>query len=270
MKIPSRGLEVSDPSRRLSKRIVGACLMTMLVIAAPARAAMLVTFLGIDGQLGPGAAGNYPLDAEFSWISHHFPGNTVAHIWTLAPGSDGGIIIHAAQPGQGQITAPRNMYNVTSWLFSVDTGVVFDHSTEMLDVSNLRLFWGVDVYDFGFGSTRSGQVPHIAGPQDAQAANGWWQDAQGKYHLVFRGDGQCEGCELTVHLTGLAAISLLGDLAPKDAPDGQINIADLLQLMRFVTMQDTPSGQAELVADINGDSVVDVRDALAMGVILGY
>lgn len=171
------------------------------LVCAPAKA-VPITFLGIDGMLGPGGAGNYPLDADFSWISHRYPGNVDAHIWTLAPGSDGGVTVGSAQTGRGEITAPRAMYNLTSWLYSVGSGVQFDDLTDSFDVSDLRLSWGGTDYDFGFGGGISGLVPLVAGEGAVADANGWWLDGAGYYHLVFRGNGQCEGCELTVHLTG--------------------------------------------------------------------
>lgn len=256
---------------RIPTRLSYAFVIALLLVGAmPVQAATVVTFLGINGMLGPGSAGNYPLDANFSWISHRFPGNTSAHIWTLAPGSDGGVIMNAAQPGQGRITAPRPMYNVTSWLFSTGSGIRFNPQTEVMDFTRMRLAWGEDIYDFGFGATRSGLVPHIAGPQAAQNANGWWLDTQGKYHLIFRGDGQCVGCELTVHLTGQMTTAVLGDLAPKGALDGRVNVAYLMRLMRFVVALEVPSGQDVVSGDINGDSVLDARDALALGAMLGY
>lgn len=63
---------------------------------------------------------------------------------------------------------------------------------------------------------------------------------------------------------------LLGDLAPAGAPDGQINVADLLRLTRFAEQLDTPTGSETFAADINGDNVIDTRDALALARILGY
>lgn len=171
------------------------------VMTAPARAAS-IDFLSIEGELGPGDAGNYPVDAAFSWISHRFPGSETAHIWTLAPGSDGGMAIGSAQPGRGQITAPRAMYNLSSWLFSVEGGVSYDAQASSFDLANLRLDWGGTVYDFGFGGDVTSLVPLVSGADAVASSNGWWRDAAGAYHLVFRGDGQCDGCELTVHLTG--------------------------------------------------------------------
>lgn len=225
--------------------------------------------LAIDGALGPGGAGNYPLDADFSWISHAYPGSTNTHIWTLAAGSDGGIIIDMAQSGQGQISAPRAMYNITSWLLSTATGIHLDPSNNEMDFENMRLSWGEDLYDFGFGTTRSGLVPRVNGPQDAQNANGWWLDGQGKYHLVFRGDGQCAGCTLTVHLTGQMTTSVIGDIAPKGSPDGQLNVADLMRLIRIVGALEMPSEEDLTSADMNNDTLLDLKDVLALSVLLG-
>lgn len=93
------------------------------------------------------------------------------------------------------------MYNLNSWMFSVGDGILYDQNTETFDFSDVRLYWGGHIYDFGFGAGYSALIPHVAGPGDVAAANGWWADAD-NYHLVFRGAGQCAGCELAVHLTG--------------------------------------------------------------------
>lgn len=58
--------------------------------------------------------------------------------------------------------------------------------------------------------------------------------------------------------------SVVGDIAPAGAPDGQINIADLMRLLRFVTKLEVPSGHDVFAADINGDGALDVRDVLAL------
>jgi hypothetical protein len=241
-----------------------------VLAAPPVRAAEIVSFLAIEGTGGPGDAGEYPLDADFSWTSHRFPGNTSAHIWTLAPGSDGGIAMNTAQPGRGQITAKRAMYNLNSWLFSTGSGIQYQSQTAVLDFTNLRLAWGEDIYDFGFGTTTSGLVPRVVGAGEVASANGWWLDSAGKYHLILRGEGQCVGCELTVHLTGQRTAVVVGDIAPAGMPDGQLNVADLMRLMRFVIALETPVGQELVSADINGDGVLDVRDVLAFATMLGY
>lgn len=183
------------------------CVSALFVwgLIAPGKASS-VTLLGIDGMLGPGGAGAYPLDADFSWISHRYPGSVEAHIWTLAPGSDGGVVVGVAQSGHGEITAARAMYNLSSWLFSVGDGVRYDQLTNSFDMANLRLNWGGTIYDFGFAGGVTSQVGMVSDAEAVVGANGWWLDQTGDYHLVFRGDGQCEGCELTVHLTGQMAV----------------------------------------------------------------
>lgn len=185
------------------RSVLAGVLLGLANLTMPQVQAATVSFLGIDGELGPGSYGNYPLDADFSWISHRFPDNTDAHIWTLAAGTAGGVAIASAQPGRGEITAVRDMYNQPSWLFSTGDGVQFDEPTQTFDLTGLQLNWAGTIYDFGFGGgVYSALVPLVAAAGDTASANGWWLDADGDYHLVFRGTGQCDGCELTVHLTG--------------------------------------------------------------------
>lgn len=66
------------------------------------------------------------------------------------------------------------------------------------------------------------------------------------------------------------ATSGLGDIAPAGMPDGQINVADLARLMRFVELLEVPVGQDALAADINGDGVINMKDVLALSQLLGY
>jgi probable HAF family extracellular repeat protein len=63
--------------------------------------------------------------------------------------------------------------------------------------------------------------------------------------------------------------SASGDIAPAGAPDGQINVADLMRLMRFIAHLEDP-GQDMSNADSNADGVLDMRDVLSMGKLLGY
>lgn len=64
--------------------------------------------------------------------------------------------------------------------------------------------------------------------------------------------------------------SAVGDLAPAGAPDGLINVADLLRLLRFVELLEVPVGQDASAADIDGNGVLDTRDVLALSQVLGY
>lgn len=66
------------------------------------------------------------------------------------------------------------------------------------------------------------------------------------------------------------AAPLPGDLAPAGSPDGRIDAADLMRLMRFIAAIESPAGQDAQSADINGDAVIDLRDAQALAELLGY
>lgn len=63
---------------------------------------------------------------------------------------------------------------------------------------------------------------------------------------------------------------VVGDLAPAGMPDGQINVADLARLTRFVLQLEVPAGQDAVSADINGDGVLNLGDVLALMRMLGY
>ena len=83
------------------------------------------------------------------------------------------------------------------------------------------------------------------------------------------GDGLSDGQEVLVYATN-PNLSNKGDLAPRNQPDGVVNVADLLILTRFVGQLDTPSAQELTLADANNDGVLDVRDILQLRQQLGY
>ena len=83
------------------------------------------------------------------------------------------------------------------------------------------------------------------------------------------GDGLTDGQEVLVYFTN-PNVSNKGDLAPRNRPDGVANVADLLILARFVEGLDSPSAQESVLADINNDGVLDVRDILQLRQQLGY
>ena len=65
--------------------------------------------------------------------------------------------------------------------------------------------------------------------------------------------------------------SALGDVAPRGSPDGNINAADLLVLLRLVEgLVGAPSPYELAAGDLTGDGVLDVRDALALTKSLGF
>lgn len=83
------------------------------------------------------------------------------------------------------------------------------------------------------------------------------------------GDGLSDGQEVLVYATN-PNLSNKGDLAPKNQPDGVVNVADLLILTRLTGGLDAPSVQEHSLADINNDGVLDVRDILQLRQQLGY
>jgi hypothetical protein len=82
-------------------------------------------------------------------------------------------------------------------------------------------------------------------------------------------DGLTDGEEVLVYFTN-PNLSNKGDLAPRNQPDGVVNVADLMILTRFVGGVDAPSAQESSLADISNDGVLDVRDILLLRQQLGF
>ena len=61
-----------------------------------------------------------------------------------------------------------------------------------------------------------------------------------------------------------------GDLAPKGAPDGIVDIADLLVLIQLVAEPNTATAEELAAGDFNGNQVLDLPDVLALMQILGF
>ncbi len=83
------------------------------------------------------------------------------------------------------------------------------------------------------------------------------------------GDGLTDGAEVNTYGTS-PTVSNKGDLTPSTAPDGQINVSDLMMLMRFVEQLQVPTARDLILGDMNGDSVLDIRDVLLLRRQLGY
>ena len=83
------------------------------------------------------------------------------------------------------------------------------------------------------------------------------------------GDGLTDWQEVIVYGTN-PNVSNQGDLAPHGVPDGQVNLADLLILMRFVEGLDIPTAREQTLGDMNADGVLDVRDVLLLRRKLGF
>ncbi len=83
------------------------------------------------------------------------------------------------------------------------------------------------------------------------------------------GDGLTDGDEVLVYFTDPNQ-SDTGDLAPRNQPDGVVNVADLLILTRLAFGLDSPSPLERLLGDLDGDGLLDVRDILKLRQQLGY
>ena len=160
--------------------------------------------LTIDGVVGPGGVGSYPPDAAFSWIDHRYPDNSVSHIWELAAGTDGGILLGQGQPGKGELTEVRPMYNLNSWLYTVADGIKLNGDSS-LDFSNLRMDWGGTILDLGTAPGFDPLVPLISDiTQLSGNQNGYAIYSDNSYDLIYHSAGLCDGCILTVHFHGNA------------------------------------------------------------------
>ncbi|HHJ17824.1 MAG TPA: hypothetical protein ENJ80_14120 [Gammaproteobacteria bacterium] len=77
------------------------------------------------------------------------------------------------------------------------------------------------------------------------------------------GDGVTDGDE--VNLYGLDPTqSNKGDVGPRNAPNGLVNAGDLVVMTRLVTGVDLPTVLESALADINGDSQLNVADLLLL------
>jgi len=95
--------------------------------------------------------------------------------------------------------------------------------------------------------------------------------------LLFDTDGDTygDGDEVAAGSDPLNPLSLpqaaAGDVAPRGAPDGLVNAADLLVLLRLVEGLGDPATLSEIAAgDLTGDHVLDLRDVLALTKSLGF
>jgi subtilisin family serine protease len=83
------------------------------------------------------------------------------------------------------------------------------------------------------------------------------------------GDGLSDWAEVYTHGTS-PTLSDKADLAPRGAPDGQVTLADLLVLVRLAEGLAAPTALEAILADMNGDGLLDVRDILQLRRQLGY
>jgi len=65
-------------------------------------------------------------------------------------------------------------------------------------------------------------------------------------------------------------VSNLGHLSPKNSPDDQLDVSDLLILLRIINGIEAADYYDSIAGDINLDGVIDVRDTLLLMKKLGY
>lgn len=197
--------EIDFPgSKKMHKSsLIATVCVTLLCLAQTNVQAASITALTVDGYLGPGTAGSYPISATYSWISNLYPGNTVPHSWTQAPGTGGGILIGQAQPNSGEVTAVRPMYNQSAWLYSVGNGVTMNPVDDSLNFQNLRMSWGGTILDLGNAPGTNPVIPLVADISTLSGTdNGWQWLSDNSYQLLYHSAGLCDGCQLTIHLYG--------------------------------------------------------------------
>lgn len=83
------------------------------------------------------------------------------------------------------------------------------------------------------------------------------------------GDGLSDGDEVTTYSTDPLA-SNTADLAPRGSPNGMIDVADYLVLMRLVSGAIAPTGAEIAFGDLNASGVLDAGDLVLMSrIVLG-
>jgi hypothetical protein len=213
--------------------------------------------IGVPDNAGPWS---WPVDSEFSWISHRFPAATIWHSWRLHPGFDGGILFESEQPPEF-LTSRFLMFNIPTTIFSAGNGLTLA-GNEDIDMRNLRKKSGQTINDLGSGGGINPIVPLV---QDvttlAAGENGWQLNVDGTYHLVYNTAGNCSGCEMVLHFYG----SALPVIADGDINgDGNVTIADVLLAERHsFGMTQLTSGQiarGDLAPPDQGDGILSIAD----------
>jgi hypothetical protein len=213
--------------------------------------------IGVPVNAGPWS---WPVDSEYSWLSHRFPAATSWHSWRLHPGTDGGILFGSAQP-TGTLTAQFLMFNVPTTIYSTGNGVTID-ANETLNFDNLRRLHGNTIYDLGSGAGADPTIPLV--PDITllpPGENGWQINPDDTYHVIYNTTGNCPGCEMLLHFHGtLLPVTANGDING----DGNVNVADILLAERHV-FESAPltAGQiarGDLAPAGNGDGVLTVAD----------
>lgn len=123
-----------------------------------------------------------------------------------------------------------------------------------------------NVIEGGYGTDPSNQDTDGDGLNDGAEVNTYGTDP---LFADTDGDGLADGAEVFTHGTNPNG-SNKGDLAPGGAPDGQIDVADLMMLMRYVEGLSSPAARDIVLGDMNADGLLDIRDVLLLRRQLGY
>ena len=213
--------------------------------------------IGVPANAGPWS---WPVDSEYSWLSHRFPAATTWHSWRLHPGTNGGILFGSAQPS-GALTAEFLMFNISTTIYSTGNGVTID-ANETVNFDNLRRLHGNTVYDLGSGTGADPVIPLVPDvTQLLPGENGWQINPDGTCHVIYNTAGNCAGCEMLLHFYGtLLPVTTNGDING----DGKVNVADILLAERHV-FESVPltAGQiarGDLAPAGNSDGVLTIAD----------
>lgn len=172
--------------------------------------------LTIFGQYQPSTVGTFPVTSDFSWLWLEFAGGA-RFSWRFGPGTDGGIVFGQAQPHppydsgsgygtaygtSGTLTDVFTFLNEPTVFFSAAGGIAIA-ADDSLDLSNLRLFRGVNEVNLGAGVAADVIVPLVADITALpKGKNGWQLRPDGSYLLVYY--TAFAGAPMALHLAGTA------------------------------------------------------------------
>jgi len=219
-------------------------------------------YAGLDITGVPANAGpwSWPVDSEYSWLSHRFPSATVWHSWRLHPGTDDGILFGSAQPPE-TLTSEFLMFNVPTAIYSTGNGVTLDEY-ETVNFDSLHRLHGNTDYDLGSNSGANPNIPLVSDITQLQPGeNGWQSNPDCTYHLIYNTAGNCAGCEMMIHFYGmLLPVTANGDINA----DGNVNVADILLAERNVyesaPLTACQIGRGDLHPAGNGEGVLTIAD----------
>ena len=213
---------------------------------------------------------NALLDANYSQTASS-SGGVVPYSWTLDSGTlpDGLLLDSATGTVSGVSTTLGNYVFTlkatdaagafTTQLFSMS--VLLDTDTDGLaDVDEVNIH-GTDpaLYDSDSDGLSDGDEVNV------YLSNPLIDDSDG--------DGLSDGDEVNVYATNPLFFNSLGDIAPRGAPDGAHNAADVLLMSQLVLAHITPTAGELLLADLNQDNEISIGDLLlsiriALGLML--